>query len=1325
MAGVAETSVADLRNRLDGLTLRDAARFGRRLKNLRGAKPEKLRQLADQIAAAEILFATRQAAVPTVTYPDLPISGRRQEIAEAIRSHQVVVVAGETGSGKTTQIPKICLEMGRGVRAMIGHTQPRRLAARTIAQRIADELGSPLGDAVGYSVRFNDQVSERTLVKLMTDGILLAEIQRDRRLMRYDTLIIDEAHERSLNVDFLLGYLHELLPRRPELKVIITSATIEPQRFAAHFGGAPIIEVSGRAFPVEIRYRPLEVAVSATARDDPDDPDDEVVRTEIRDEVEAIVDAVHELEAEPPGDVLVFLSGEREIRDTADALSDLKNTEVLPLYARLPTAEQHKVFAAHSGRRVVLATNVAETSLTVPGIRYVVDPGNARISRYSRRLKVQRLPIEPISQASAAQRAGRCGRVAPGVCIRLYAEEDYEVRPRFTEPEILRTNLASVLLQMAALELGDVEKFPFLDPPDRRTVRDGVQLLQELGAFDQHGEITDLGRRLARLPVDPRLGRMILAAEDEACVREVLVVAAALSIPDPRERPAEREQAARQSHARFTDEHSDFMSYLNLWNYLRDQRNTLSGNAFRRMCRNEFLHYLRIREWQDLVGQLRGIARELGITESDEPATGAGVHAALLAGLLSHVGMRREGANEYLGSRNSHFLIAPGSALSKRPPRWVMVAELVETSRLYGRTAARIQPEVVERVAGDRVQRAYSEPHWDSKRGEVMAFERVTLYGLPLVARRRVGYARVEPTVARELFLRHALVEGDWQTPHHFLDDNARLRAELEELEERARRRDLLVGDDEVYEFYDARVPTDVVSAQHFNAWWRKQRRVTPELLTLTREDLLRTQDTADADRPDAWHAGDVALPLTYRFEPGAIDDGVTVHIPIDVLARLGGDEFAWQVPALREELVTALIRSLPKDLRRNFVPAPDTARAVLAGIETEDEPLLTALQRQLRNRTGILVPTEAFDLDKLPSHLRVTFAVESPAGAEIARSKDLPALQQRLAAPARRAVADAVATDLERTGLRGWPEDLELLPASIERTLDGRVVRGYPAFVDAGKTVELRVFATSGQQQEALGPGIGRLLRLSIASPAKAIERQLDPRTRLVLGINPDGSLAALLDDSADAAVAAVVTEPVLARDDFIALRDKVAKSLVSSTLDVVHRVAKVLAAAQEVQLLLPAQPNRAQAEAIADVRAQLDRLLPSRFVTRTGVAQLSDLARYLTAIQRRLDQLPQAINADRERMARVHAVQIAYRDLVGALPSARRAADRRRRHCPSNRGVAGQPVGATTRHATSGQRAKNLSRDSSCGGACLTPLGHDFTDVAATGRSPGPGRR
>lgn len=1263
LCGVAEPSAAQLRTQLDGVTLRDAARFSRRLKNLRGAPPEKLRRLADQIAAAQAVVAARHAAIPAITYPDLPVSERRQEIADAIRANQVVVIAGETGSGKTTQLPKICLDAGRGVRGTIGHTQPRRLAARTVAQRVADELGSPLGDVVGYTVRFTDQVSDRTLIKLMTDGILLAEIQRDRRLLRYDTLILDEAHERSLNIDFLLGYLRELLPRRPDLRVIVTSATIDPQRFAAHFDNAPIIEVSGRTYPVEIRYRPLEVAVPSASGDDPDDPDHEIVRTETRDEVEAIVDAIAELETEPPGDVLVFLSGEREIRDTAEALGGLQHTEVLPLYARLPTAEQQKVFAPHTGRRVVLATNVAETSLTVPGIRYVIDPGNARISRYSRRLKVQRLPIEPVSQASAAQRAGRCGRIAPGVCIRLYSEQDFTSRPRYPDPEILRTNLAAVLLQMAALQLGDIEKFPFLDPPDRRSVRDGVQLLAELGAFDQHGAITDLGRRLARLPVDPRLGRMILAAQTEGCVREMLVLAAALTIPDPRERPSEREEAARQKHARFADENSDFMSYLNLWRYLREQRKTLSGNAFRRMCRSEFLHYLRIREWQDLAGQLRSIARDLGIMEdvaSDEPADPARVHAALLAGLLSHVGMRREDTREYLGARNSHFVLAPGSALTKRPPRWVVVAELVETSRLYGRTAARIQPEVVERVAGDLVQRTYSEPHWDAERAEVMAYERVTLYGLALVARRRVGYARIEPVVARELFIRHALVEGDWHTRHHFFADNARLRAELEELEERARRRDLVVGDDEIYALYDARIPADVVSARHFDAWWKKQRHRTPDLLTFTRAELLRTNEAADADRPTSWLTGDAALPLTYRFEPGAADDGVTVHVPIDVLARLGGDEFAWQVPALREELVTALIRSLPKDLRRNFVPAPDTARAVLAAIDPGGEPLLPALQRELRRRTGVLVPVDAFDLDKLPSHLRVTFAVESADGAEVARGKDLRVLQERLTTPARQAVVHAVAGELERTGLRGWPEDLDELPRVVERAVGGRTVRGFPAFADAGDGVDLRVFATPSEQEQAMRPGIRRLVRLSVTSPTKAIARQLDPRTRLVLGTNPDGDLAALLDDCADAAADALVAAPVWTRAEFVGLQQRVAKSLPPTTVDVVGRVEKVLAAAQEVQLLVPANPPAAQADAMADIRVQLGRLLPAGFVTTTGAAHLADLTRYLLAIRRRLEGVARAVQADRERMQRVQAVQHAYAALLRELPQqARTAAD------------------------------------------------------------------
>ncbi|WNG87439.1 ATP-dependent RNA helicase HrpA [Mycobacterium sp. ITM-2016-00317] len=1261
MAEPSGTDVRGLRARLDGLTLSDSARLGRRLRQLRNPGSEQLARIAERVAAGEALVATRRAAVPQISYPDLPVSERRDDIAAAIAANQVVIVAGETGSGKTTQLPKICLELGRGIRGTIGHTQPRRLAARTVASRIADELGTPLGDAVGYTVRFTDQASDRTLVKLMTDGILLAEVQRDRRLLRYDTLIIDEAHERSLNIDFLLGYLRQLLPQRPDLKVIVTSATIEPERFARFFGDAPIVEVSGRTYPVEIRYRPLEVAVAAGDDEDPDDPDHEVVRTELRDPVEAIIDAVAELEAEPPGDVLVFLSGEREIRDAAEALravTDPGHTEVLPLYARLPTAEQQKVFQpGRTARRIVLATNVAETSLTVPGIRYVVDPGTARISRYSRRTKVQRLPIEPISQASAAQRAGRSGRTAPGVCIRLYSEEDFEARPRYTDPEILRTNLAAVILQMAALGFGDIEGFGFLDPPDARSVRDGVALLQELGAFDQQAELTDVGRRLAQIPVDPRLGRMILQADAEGCVRELLVLAAALSIPDPRERPADKEEAARQKHARFADQHSDFTTYLNLWNYLTDQRKERSGSSFRRMCRDEFLHYLRIREWQDLVGQLRGICRDIGIREQDEPADAASVHAALTAGLLSHIGMRDTDGRTYQGARNARFVLAPGSVLSKRPPRWVVVADLVETSRLFGRTAARIEPEAVERVAGHLVQRSYSEPHWDAERGAVMAYERVTLYGLPLVARRRVGYAQVDPEVARELFIRHALVEGDWQTRHHFFRDNARLREELAELEDRARRRDLLVGDDEIYAFYDARVPADVVSARHFDGWWRKQRHRTPDLLTMSRDDLLR--DEAGTEQPDTWQAGDLSLPLTYRYEPGSADDGVTVHVPVDVLARLGGDEFAWQVPALREELLTALIKSLPKDLRRNFVPAPDTARALLASITPDSGPLLDAVQRELRRRTGILVPIDAFDLDKLPPHLRVTFAVESPDGTVVSRGKDLGELRRTLAAPTRQAVAATVAGGLERKGLRDWPQDLDELPRVVEsKSAAGYLVRGYPALVDAGSAVDIRVFASEAEQAAAMPRGSRRLLLLAGPSVAKNVERGLDTRTRLMLGSNPDGSLQALLEDCATAAAQVLVPEPVWTKSAFDAARKRLSAGLAQTTADVVRRVEKVLTALHEVEVALPATPTAAQAAAVADIRAQLARLVPPGFVAATGAARLGDLTRYLTAIVRRLERLPQAPVADRERMERVAAVQAEYDALRRALSPARAAA-------------------------------------------------------------------
>ena len=820
------------------------------------ARDQAIGKLAGGIARARERMEARRKAVPAICYPEeLPVSQRKDDIAKAIRDHQVVIIAGETGSGKTTQIPKICLELGRGITGQIGHTQPRRIAARTVAERIAAELSTQLGDAVGYKVRFTDKATDGTLVKLMTDGILLAELAQDRDLLRYDTLIIDEAHERSLNIDFILGYLRQLLPRRPDLKVIMTSATIDPERFAAHFASkdgtpAPIVEVSGRTYPVEVRYRPLydeEEAADGGSGDENADPN--------RDQVQAISDAIDELLAEPPGDILVFLSGEREIRDTAEALKGSRALDILPLYARLSSAEQHRVFELPAqrsalARRVVLATNVAETSLTVPGIRYVIDPGTARISRYSHRTKVQRLPIERVSQASANQRKGRCGRVADGICVRLYSQEDFESRPEFTDPEILRTNLASVILQMAAARLGDVRHFPFVDPPDPRAIDDGVRLLEELNAF-KDGLLTETGRQLARLPVDPRVARMILEGGRNGCAREVLIIASALSIQDPRERPAEAQAAADAMHRRFAVEDSDFMAFIALWDYLAGQQRELSGSAFRRLCKAEHLNYLRVREWQDLHGQLQSLAGDLGVAVRSSSSERTLIHVALLAGLLSHVGMKivvapradrgaggqgrgRRPLTEYLGARGTRFAIFPGSGLARKTPDWIVAAELVETSRLWGRMAAAIDPEWIEPLAQHLVRRSYSEPRWSRKRGAAVATEKVTLYGIPIVADRTVPFSRIDPVTSRDLFIRHALVEGDWETRHHFFRDNQRLIGEAAELEQRARRRGLIVGEDVLHEFYDARVPADVVSAQHFDSWWKNARHVTPDLLTLT-----------------------------------------------------------------------------------------------------------------------------------------------------------------------------------------------------------------------------------------------------------------------------------------------------------------------------------------------------------------------------------------------------------------------------------------------------------------------------------------------------------
>lgn len=1133
--------------------------------------------------------------MPTIVYPDqLPVSARREEIAEAIADNQVVIVAGETGSGKTTQLPKICLELGRGVSGIIGHTQPRRIAARSVAERIAHELGTSIGreGVVGYQVRFTEEVGPTTLVKLMTDGILLAEIQSDPTLSRYDTIIVDEAHERSLNIDFILGYLARLLPSRPDLKVVITSATIDSERFAHHFGArltrsgngatgsaaegaaahetavaqpsavvpAPVIEVSGRTYPVEIRYRPLmpddEAGPSQTgeAPGDPDpapavpgelsqaelealtSPDPQVraaararretIRAasaapassaprnrgargrgagraatgpapqEERDQVTGILDAVDELLAEGPGDILVFLAGERDIRDTEAALIDHLGprltadgrsrtpgaVEIVPLYSRLSAAEQHRVFQDHSTRRIVLATNVAETSLTVPGIRYVIDPGLARISRYSNRTKVQRLPIEPVSQASANQRSGRCGRVADGIAIRLYSEADYLARPQYTEPEILRTSLASVILQMAALGLGAVEDFPFLDAPETSQVRSGIQLLTEIGAIepmsatrgsegagrgDRGPRLTSIGRRLARLPIDPRLGRMLLEAGELGCAGEVMVIVAALSIQDVRERPADRQEASDAMHRRFADPTSDFLTYLNLWRYLRTQGRELSGSAFRRMCRTEFLHYLRVREWQDIHAQLRQLARPLGLdpapvelptarairaaTQALEPGSHAAqianggvaaavvalgrsadtpdadaIHRSLLLGLLSNVGNWDERRRDYAGARGTRFMIWPGSGLRRKTYDWVMTAELVETSRLFARTVAKVDSRWVEEAAerAGLLRRVYGEPYWSTRQGAAMVHEKVMLYGMTLAADRPAALASVGTgaarEVAREMFLRQGLVEGGWHARHGFVERNRQLIEELGDVERRRRVHGLLADDQALFDFYDDRVPEEVTSAAAFDAWWKKQRRAAPDLLDFTRELLLPGGDDA-AGYPDTWVQGDLTLPLTYVFEPGRHDDGVSVQVPVEILGRVSPEGFDWLVPGLRPELCVATIRALPKPVRRQLVPAPDVGAQVHEalveryptpqGASAPRVPFEEAFSAVVRRLKEVEVTEADWEeaAERLPDHLRMAFVATDERGRVLGRSKDLVALQRRLSGKTEEAVRSVV----------------------------------------------------------------------------------------------------------------------------------------------------------------------------------------------------------------------------------------------------------------------------------------------------------------------------
>jgi ATP-dependent helicase HrpA len=1261
-------TLPDLSARLPGLMARDQDRLRRRLDRARGLKDRAARQaLLDEVAAAvgeaEQRVADRREGVPAPRYPaGLPVSERKDEIAAAIAAHPIVIVAGETGSGKSTQLPKICLEAGRGVRGMVGHTQPRRLAARAVAERVAEELGSEVGQAVGYAVRFTDRVSRQTLIKVMTDGILLNEIQRDRLLTAYDTIIVDEAHERSLNIDFILGYLKQLLPRRPDLKVIVTSATIDTERFARHFGGAPIVEVSGRTYPVEVRYRPIV---------DPDDPD----RDEERDQLQGITDAVAELVGGGPGDILVFLSGEREIRDTAEALAALAlpGTELLPLYARLSAAEQHRVFQAHAGRRIVLATNVAETSLTVPGILSVVDPGTARISRYSHRTKVQRLPIEPVSQASANQRAGRCGRVAPGVCIRLYSETDFRSRPEFTEPEIVRTNLASVILQMAALGLGDIARFPFVDAPDARAVKDGVALLEELGALDPNQKdpkkrLTPLGRRLAQLPLDPRLGRMVLEAETNGVVDEVMVIAAALSIQDPRERPLDKQAAAAEAHARFADRESDFLSYLKLWDHLAERQEALSSNQFRKLCRAEFLNFLRIREWQDIHGQLRqvmsgagGGAKATPVPIDDEQKRRKAVHQSLLAGLLSHIGMKTGPRDEYQGARAARFAVAPGSVLYKTPAGWVMAAELVETTRLWARVVARIEPEWAERLGAHLVKRSYSEPHWDTKRGEAMAYERVTLYGLPVVTARRVSYSRVDPAAARDLFIRLALVEGDWHAPHPVWEENRRLVEEIRSLAKRVRRTDVLVDDDVLIDFYDRRIGREVTSSRSFDGWWKRERAEHPGLLRFTRELLINPAvGPLDASAfPDRWRYRNLELRLSYEFDPGSGADGVTVHVPLPVLDQLGGEPFEWQVPGLRADVVAALIRSLPKEVRRSFVPVPDYAAEALQRIRPEDGPLPEVLARELGRLTGDPVPPGSWRWERVPPHLRMRFLVEDEAGRELAAGKDLRKLQEQLAERAEAGLAVAAST-FERDGLRSWT--IGTLPRQVDVIWAGFRRRAYPALVDRRESVAVRVLATPGEQDREMWAGTRRLLLLSLPNPTRAAERRLSNDTQLALARSPYPKVSDLFDDCVECAVDQLLGDlggPVWTEAAFNGLRTGVSHALTESVVYVVTVVAGILAIANGIELRLSGLRAPSLAPSLTDIERQLHRLVRPGFIAATGVVHLPDLMRYLEGIERRLDKLPTGAERDFDNLRRVQRLERRYGELLGALGPAASAED------------------------------------------------------------------
>ena len=1181
----------------------------------------------------------RRAGLPVPEFPlPLPVVERREDILALLAGHQVVVLCGETGSGKTTQLPKLCLQLGRGSRGKIAHTQPRRLAARSLAARIAEELHCRLGEQVGFKVRFQDRVRDSTYVKVMTDGMLLAEIQSDPELREYDTLIIDEAHERSLNIDFLLGFLHRLLPRRPDLKLIITSATIDPQRFAQHFGGAPVIEVSGRTYPVEVRYRPLA------------GEDDEQQQ---RSREQAIVDAVDELAAEGPGDILVFLPGERAIRETAELLRKHHppHTGILPLYARLSPAQQNAVFASHAGRRIVLATNVAETSLTVPGIRYVVDTGLARISRYSYRTKVQRLPIEAVSQASANQRAGRCGRVAAGICIRLYSEEDYLARDRFTTAEIQRTNLAAVILQMATQGLGDVADFPFVDAPDARFIRDGYKLLHELGAVDAGQRLTPLGKRLARLPVDPRLARMLLAAHDNGCLSEVLVIVAVLEAADPRERPLDQAQAADEKHALFADKRSDFLGFLNLWNAYAEQSRHLSQNKLRKWCRAHFVSWMRMREWIDIHRQLQAQVHAMGLQGNSASADYQSIHKALLSGLLGNIAMHGE-QDEYLGARNLKFVLFPGSDLGRKRPRWLVAAELVETGRRYLRTAAAIEPEWLEPLASHLVKRSYVEPHWEKRRAAVVAFENVTLYGLPLVQRRKIDYGRIDPVVSRELFIRHALVQGEWPLREAFVEHNRKLLEDLEELEAKSRRRDLIVDEQQLYAFFDERLPESVVDLSSFRRWWRPVQKRQPDLLCLPQEVVMQhsAADITGQQFPDTLAVRGLQLPLSYRFEPGEARDGVHVQLPVVVLNQVRPEDFDWLVPGMRKEKCTLLIKSLPKPLRRHFVPAPDFAEACLQAVTEPQGSLTEFLAARLQRMTGVSVPDDAWRPELLPAHMHAVFEVVDESGRVLAEGRDLPALQRRFGERAQQDFSAPLDARFERRDLQDW--DFGELPESVEVVRGGVSLRGYPALVvsDGGR-IDLRLFDQPSAAASAHHEGLLALFRKQASGVVKDIRRAVPDFDRQALWFRTLGSAGELQADLERAALqAAFLGEGDAIRDPETFQRCLASgkKRLLAEAVEIGAHAGRALAAWHQLRQALKGRLSPQLLAVAGEVQAQAGELVYAGFISATPPLWLPHLPRYLQAAQRRVEQAGANLARDREQALVVSRYWQQYKQAV-----------------------------------------------------------------------------